>query len=106
MKAETKAWDNSSLETIGIIAGNGTLPVRFAKEAKLQNIRYFSDYKNGSFGKSTGLLIQGPELLARAVVVTDKQGIVRHIQVVPEVAELPDMSKAIELANSLVVKTR
>ena len=76
---------------------------RFAKEAKLEDIQYLSDYKEGAFGRSTGLLIDGPRLLARSVLIVDKQGIVRYIQVVPDITHLPDMAnafaKAIELDN-------
>ena len=76
---------------------------RFAEEAKLNDIHYLSDYKEGVFGRSTGLLIDGPMLLARSIILVDKEGIVQYIQVVPEITSLPDMekafSKAIELSN-------
>ena len=74
---------------------------RFAKEAKLTNLQYLSDYKQGDFGRSTGLLTEGLMLLARSVILVDKQGIVRYIQVVPEMAHLPDMEKAFEKAMEL-----
>ena len=74
---------------------------RFAKEAKLEDIHYLSDYKEGAFGRSTGLLIDGPRLLARSVVLVDKQGIVRYIQVVPDITHLPDMNKAFAKAMEL-----
>ncbi len=74
---------------------------RFAKEAKLTNIQYLSDYRQGDFGRSTGLLTEGLMLLARSVVLVDKQGIVRYIQVVPEMTHLPDMGKAFEKAIEL-----
>ena len=74
---------------------------RFAKEAKLEDIDYLSDYKEGAFGRSTGLLIDGPRLLARSVVLVDKQGIVRYIQVVPDITHLPDMEKALAKAIEL-----
>lgn len=74
---------------------------RFAEEAKLTNIQYLSDYKEGEFGKSTGLLVDGPRLLARSVVIVDKQGIVRYIQVVPDISHLPDMDKAFATAAEL-----
>ncbi len=74
---------------------------RFAKEAKLTNIEYLSDYKQGDFGRSTGLLTEGSMLLARSVVLVDKRGIVRYIQVVPEMSHLPDMDKAFEKAIDL-----
>jgi len=75
---------------------------RFAEEAKLKDITYLSDYKEGAFGRATGLLLDGPRLLARSVILVDKQGIVRYIQVVPEVSNLPDMEKAFDRAQELV----
>ncbi len=75
--------------------------MRFAEEGKLTDIQYLSDYKEGAFGKSVGLLIEGPRLLARSVVLVDKKGIVRYIQVVPEITHLPDMEKAFEHAVDL-----
>jgi len=75
---------------------------RFAAEAKLTDIKFLSDYKEGVFGRSLGLLMDGPRLLARSVILVDRQGIVRHIQVVPEVSNLPDMEKAFDIVNELV----
>jgi thiol peroxidase len=74
---------------------------RFAKEAKLQHLQYLSDYKQGDFGRSTGLLTEGLMLFARSVIIVDKGGIVRYIQVVPEMTHLPDMEKAFEKALEL-----
>ena len=74
---------------------------RFAKEAKLTNIQYLSDYKQGDFGRSIGLLVDGSMLLSRSVIVVDKQGIVRYIQVVPTLGHLPDMEKASQEASNL-----
>lgn len=74
---------------------------RFAKEAKLEDIQYLSDYKEGSFGRSVGLLLDGPRLLARTVILVDKQGVVRYIQVVPDITHLPDMEKAFKEAVAL-----
>ena len=74
---------------------------RFAKEAKLTDLQYLSDYKQGDFGRSTGLLTEGLMLLARSVIIVDKEGTVRYIQVVPEMAHLPDMEKALEKAIEL-----
>lgn len=74
---------------------------RFAKEAKLTNLQYLSDYKQGDFALSTGLLTEGLMLFARSVIIVDKQGIVRYIQVVPEMTHLPDMEKAFQEAMKL-----
>jgi thioredoxin-dependent peroxiredoxin len=79
---------------------------RFASEAKLTNIKYFSDYKEGKFGRSSGLMMKGSELLARAVIVSDDKGIIRYLQVVPDVARLPDLERAFAVANDLVAKSK
>jgi len=74
---------------------------RFAKEAKLMGLQYFSDYKQGDFARSTGLLTEGLMLFARSVIVVDKQGIVQYIQVVPEMSHLPDLDRAFAKAKEL-----
>jgi thioredoxin-dependent peroxiredoxin len=74
---------------------------RFADEAKLMGIVYLSDYKDGSFGRSTGLLQEESMLLARALILVDKEGIARHIQVVPELSHLPDMETVLNKAKAL-----
>jgi len=74
---------------------------RFAEEARLNDIQYLSDYKEGAFGRSVGLLMEGPMLLARAIILVDKKGVVRYIQVVPEITHLPDMEKAFAKAIEL-----
>jgi thiol peroxidase len=75
---------------------------RFAKEAKIKDIQFLSDYKEGAFGRATGLLMDGLMLLARSVIIVDKDGKVRYIQVVPEITHLPDMERAFQEAQQLV----
>mgnify|MGYP001578477992 CR=1 FL=1 len=74
---------------------------RFAKQAKLTDLRYLSDYKQGDFARSTGFLTEGLMLFARSVIVVDKQGIVQFIQVVPEMSHLPDLDRAFVKAKEL-----
>jgi thiol peroxidase len=71
---------------------------RFAKEAKLTNLQYLSDYKQGDFARSTGILTEGLMLFARSVIIVDRKGVVRYIQVVPEMTHLPDMERAFQVA--------
>ncbi len=75
---------------------------RFAKEAKIHNVMFLSDYKAAEFGKNTGLLIQPLHLLARTVLVVDKDNVIRYMQVVPEVTNLPDMPAAMKAAKGLL----
>jgi thiol peroxidase len=75
---------------------------RFAGESKLTAITYLSDYRDGSFGRSIGLLVDDSMLLARSVILVDRDGIVRYIQVVPELSHLPDMEAAFARAEALL----
>jgi thiol peroxidase len=75
---------------------------RFAKEAKIKNVTFFSDYNKREFGEKNGLTIAPLALLARAVIVTDKDNIVRYLQVVPELTALPDMPAAMKAAKDLL----
>ena len=93
---------NSKIKRITISRDLPMAQSRFAKAAKLTNITYYSDYKTAAFGKRSGLLIKGPELLARAVLVLNKDGKIDYMQIVPDVVLLPDMMAAINHANNLV----
>ena len=97
--------DRKLAEQVEMITVSMDLPFaqqRFAKEAKIKNITFYSDYKSGQFGKNNGLMIDPLHLLARAVIVTDKKNIVRYIQIVPEISELPDMAAAMSAAKALL----
>ena len=75
---------------------------RFAKEAKIKNVKFYSDYKTADFGNRNGLLLEPLRLLARAVIVVDKGNVVRYLQVVPEETELPDLPAAMAFAKTLL----
>ena len=68
---------------------------RFCSENSIKNV-VVSDYKSGSFGTNYGLLIDELKLLARAVLVVDKDDVIRYIQVVSEVATQPDYDAALK----------
>jgi thiol peroxidase len=74
---------------------------RFAREAKLTDLTYLSDHREGAFGRSTGLLIDDLMLLSRSVILVDREGTVRYIQVVPDITHLPDMETAFQKAEEL-----
>ena len=97
--------DNKGLDqTANLVTISRDLPFaqkRFAKEANIHNLLFLSDYRDAEFGKSTGLLIEENRLLARAIIVLDREGVIRYLEVVPELARLPEMEKAFEFARSL-----
>lgn len=75
---------------------------RFAKEAKIDNVTFLSDYRGGEFGRTHGLLLDGPHLLARAVMVVDKNNVLRYLQITPNLANMPDMEAAFAAARALL----
>ena len=97
--------DPSLASNVELVTVSMDLPfaqARWARAAKAKNMTFLSDYKTGEFGMNTGLLIVPLHLLARTVIVTDKDGVVRYMQVVPEITELPDMAAAMAAAKALL----
>ncbi len=77
---------------------------RFAREAKIGNVTFLSDFRGGEFGRTHGLLVKDPHLLARAVMVVDKQNVIRYLQITPELAQLPDLDAAFRAARALLAE--
>ena len=91
-------------QTVQLVTLSRDLPFaqkRFAKGAKINNILFLSDYRDAGFGNASGLLIEENRLLARAVMVLDKEGVIRYLEIVPELSRLPDMLKVFAFARSL-----
>ncbi len=75
---------------------------RFCGAEGIDKVIMLSDYQQVDFGTKYGYLIGGLRLLARGTVVIDKEGVIRHVEYVPEVTHEPDYEKALEIAKSLV----
>jgi thiol peroxidase len=75
---------------------------RFAGEAHIANVTFLSDYRGAEFGKTYGLFLKAPHILARAVMVVDAHNTVRYLQVTPELTQLPDLDEAFAVAKSLI----
>jgi len=91
-------------QTVRLVTLSRDLPFaqkRFAKGAKINNVLFLSDYRDAGFGNASGLLIEENRLLARAVMVLDKEGVIRYLEIVPELSRLPDMGKVFDFARSL-----
>ena len=99
--AEEGSRMGDKVERITISRDTPFAQKRFSEEAKLTSVRFLSDYKEGEFGRATGLLIEESRLLARSVILVDREGVVRYIQVVPEISNLPDLDAAFEKALAL-----
>lgn len=75
---------------------------RFCAAENIVNIQWGSDYRNREFGLAYGLLIDELKVLARALIVVDSTGIVRHYELVKEVASEPDYDTALAALRNAV----
>ena len=75
---------------------------RWCGAAGVDQVTTLSDHKETAFGLAYGVLIKELRLLARAVWVVDKEGVVRYQELVKEVAEEPDYDAALAAALDLI----
>jgi thiol peroxidase len=71
---------------------------RFCGDENLSNVVTLSMMRSRKFAKDYGVLLEdGPlaGLTARAIVVLDENNIVRHTELVPEIAQEPDYNAAL-----------
>jgi len=90
---------------VSIITVSMDLPFaqkRWCGAAGIEKVTTLSDHFDASFGMSYGILIKELRLLARAIFVIDREGIIQYIQIVKEVAEEPDYDAVIEAVKKLV----
>lgn len=76
---------------------------RFCESERLENITNLSAFRYPVFGVDYGVQIKdGPlaGLLTRAVLVLDERNVVRHAQMVPEIAQEPDYDAALAAART------
>lgn len=78
---------------------------RFCESFDIKDITVLSDYKSSSFGINYGLLIKELGLLARAVIIVDKNDTVRYLQIVPELATPPDYRAALTELDLILKST-
>ena len=75
---------------------------RWCGAAGVENVQILSDHREADFGEAFGVLIKELRLLARAVFVVNKEGIIRYIEVVNELTNEPDYEAALKAAKEIV----
>jgi thiol peroxidase len=105
---ETRRF-NQEAERLGpdvtILAISMDLPFaqsRWCAATGVASVQTLSDHRDASFGTSYGVLIKELRLLARAVFLVDREGIVRYIQLVKEVSEEPDYEPVLAAVRELL----
>jgi thiol peroxidase len=105
---ETRRFNTEAAELgpdIAILTVSMDLPFaqkRWCGAAGVDKVVTLSDHRNADFGKAYGVLVKESRLLARAVFVVDRQGVVRYIQLVKEIGEEPDYGAVLEAARALL----
>ncbi len=92
-------------DKVAVLTISMDLPVaqkRWCGANNATNVITLSDFKDRSFAQAFGLRIKENGLLARALYVIDKDGVIQYEQIVPEVAQEPDYDAALAAAKKLV----
>ena len=74
---------------------------RWCGAAGVDKVTTLSDHRDAAFGEAYGVLIKELRLLARAVFVVDREGIIRYIELVKEIAEEPDYDAVLSAVKDL-----
>lgn len=74
---------------------------RWCGAAGIDKVITFSDHRDAAFGNSYGVLVKESRLLARTIFVVDREGIVRYVQLVRELADEPDYDAVIAAVKKL-----
>lgn len=75
---------------------------RWCGAAGIENVQTLSDHRDAALGAAYGILIKGLRLLARAVFVMDKDGVIRYREIVQEVTAEPNYEAALAAVKELV----
>lgn len=81
---------NSNVEILTISMDLPFAQKRWCGAAGVNRVLTLSDHRDASFGMAYGVLIKELRLLARAVFVIDRSGIVRRVDLVKEMTKEPD----------------
>jgi thiol peroxidase len=102
-------WFNEEAANLGanvmILTISMDLPFaqkRWCGAAGVDRVTTYSDHREAAFGQAYGVLIKELRLLARAVFVVDKSGVVRAAQIVPELANEPNYDEVLKVVGQLL----
>jgi len=97
----------ADLSNTKVLCISRDLPFRqdqFCAADGLENVIMLSDFKNGSFGKSYGLLMTNGNfdgLLSRCVIILNNKNEVIYTEQVPEIGQEPDYESALQALKAI-----
>jgi len=75
---------------------------RYCAAAGIERVMTLSDHRTARFGTDYGLLIRERRLLARSVLIVDKNDRIQYAEVVQDLSEHPDYEKVLQALRTIV----
>jgi len=102
--AQTRRFNEMAAELEGVTIYTVSRDLPFAQKrwcgaAGVDKVVTLSDYRDGSFGRAWGMMLEPLQILARGVYVVDAGNNVTYAQIVPEVTDHPDYDAALAAAK-------
>jgi thiol peroxidase len=109
--AQTRAFNQraSEIPNVQVLTVSADLPFaldRFCAAEGIERVRTLSDYRTMDYALKYGFLLEELRLLARGTVIVDAGGVVRYVEIVPQLGQEPDYGRAVDVARSLAAATR
>lgn len=106
--AQTKRFNEEASklpEDVAILTVSMDLPfaqARFCGAENIDRVKVLSDHRDASFAQAYGTLVKELRLESRAIFVIDRDGIIRYVDYVPEIASHPNYDAALEAVRALL----
>ena len=104
---QTKKFNKEVASLTGVSLMTISLDLPFAQARwcgteGLENSLTVSDYQNRDFGTKYALLIEELKLFTRAVLVLDKDNIIKYVEYLKEITDVPNYAAALAAIKSLI----
>ncbi|MCS7313815.1 MAG: thiol peroxidase [Acidobacteria bacterium] len=106
--AQTKRFNEEAAklpEDVAILTISMDLPfaqARFCGAENIDRVKVLSDHRDASFAQAYGTLVKELRLESRAIFVIDRDGTIRYVEYVPEIASHPNYDAALEAVKALL----
>jgi thiol peroxidase len=106
--AQTKRFNEEAAqlpEDVAILTVSMDLPfaqARFCGAENIDRVKVLSDHRDASFAQAYGTLVKELRLESRAIFVIDRDGTIRYVEYVPEIASHPNYDAALHAVKSLL----
>lgn len=106
--AQTKRFNEEAAklpEGVAILTISMDLPfaqARFCGTENIDRVTVLSDHRDASFAQAYGTLVKELRLESRAIFVIDREGVIRYVEYVPEIASHPNYDAALDAVKRLL----